>query len=87
LTYVIRWRVAARKSLQRIQRSDSEAGARIRFAIAALAENPRPNGAKKLVGQKGKWRVRVGTYRVIYLIDDAALTVMIYAIGKRGGVY
>ena len=39
--------------------------ARVRDAVAELAENPRPSGCKKLVGREG-WRIRSGDYRVIY---------------------
>ncbi len=41
-------------------------------AIDELAENPRPNGYKKLTGRSG-YRIRVGTYRIIYDIFDTTL--------------
>jgi mRNA interferase RelE/StbE len=49
--------------------------------------NPRPRGAKPLVGGAGELRVRVGDYRVIYDVDDAALRVLILTIGSRQSVY
>jgi len=39
-----------------------------------LAENPRPPGCKKLRGYKDQWRIRVGDWRVVYIVDDAAKT-------------
>lgn len=54
--------------------------------IDDLAENPRPPGAKKLVGQNG-YRVRQGDYRILYLIDDRARLVRIYRVGNRRDVY
>jgi mRNA interferase RelE/StbE len=34
-------------------------------AIETLAENPRPQGCKKLKGREG-YRIRKGDYRIIY---------------------
>ncbi len=42
---------------------------RIRGAVLALAQNPRPVDCTKLKGREG-WRIRQGDYRVIYDIDD-----------------
>lgn len=39
--------------------------------VKALAGNPRPAGCRKITGSDNDWRIRVGTYRVIYEIDDA----------------
>lgn len=55
-------------------------------AIEALAENPRPYGCKKLTDRPG-YRIRVGTYRIIYSILDTTLIVEIINIGSRGDVY
>lgn len=53
--------------------------------IDELAENPRPPGVKKLHG--GGYRVRVGTYRVVYDVDDEARTVTVYRIKHRKDAY
>ncbi len=55
-------------------------------AIDELAENPRPFGYKKLTGRSG-YRIRVGTYRIIYDIFDDVLVVEIVNIGSRGDIY
>ena len=36
---------------------------------------------------KGKWKLRVGKYRVIYKIVDQEVTVLILEINVRGDVY
>ena len=59
---------------------------RLKSAVSALAENPRLQGCLKLAGREG-WRIRVGDYRVIYEIDDAAQTVTVLHIGHRRDVY
>jgi mRNA interferase RelE/StbE len=56
--------------------------------ISTLAEDPRPQGCKLLLDSKARgWRVRVGKYRVLYLIDDAKMEVGVYEIGLRDRVY
>lgn len=59
---------------------------RTRDAIRALAEEPRPPGSKKLAGRTG-WRIRVGSYRVVYEIDDPNRSITIMHIGHRRDVY
>jgi mRNA interferase RelE/StbE len=56
----------AQKELQQLPREDY---ARVRDAIRALAHEPCPTGCLVLTGRAG-WRIRIGTYRVIYEIDD-----------------
>lgn len=55
-------------------------------AIDNLAENPRPLGYKKLTGRSG-YRIRVGTYRIIYDIFENNLIIEIVNIGVRGDIY
>ncbi len=59
---------------------------RIRDACAHLAGEPRPSGSRKLTGRAGV-RIRVGDYRVIYEVDDAARSVTILHVGHRRDVY
>ena len=59
---------------------------RVRDAIRALAQDPRPQQCLKLTGREG-WRVRVGDYRVVYEIDDQQHTVTILHVGHRREVY
>jgi mRNA interferase RelE/StbE len=73
----------AQKELADLPKGDYE---RVRDAVAALAENPRPAGCKKLVGREG-WRIRLGDYRAIYEIDDAQQKVTVLHIGHRRDVY
>jgi mRNA interferase RelE/StbE len=60
---------------------------RVVRAIAALARDLRPTGCRKLAGTKHDSRIRVGDYRVIYEIADAAKAVRIYRVRHRREVY
>lgn len=56
---------------------------RVDRKILSLAENPRPTGCKKLRGFRDQWRLRVGEWRVVYLIDDAIKRVIITRVQHR----
>ena len=60
---------------------------RIKPHIDALAENPRPPGATKIEGEESCFRIRVGSYRVIYDIYDDKLWVLILRVAHRKEVY
>ncbi len=73
----------AQKELQDLPDKEYE---RARDAIWSLIEQPRPHGCRKLVGRDG-WRIRVGNYRIIYEVDDAANIVTVLHVGHRRDVY
>jgi mRNA interferase RelE/StbE len=81
--YELLYKKKAIKALAKI--NDPYYSAIIR-AIDELAENPRPHGYKKLTGRSG-YRIRVGTYRVIYDIFDTNLIIEIVNVGSRGDIY
>ncbi len=83
MTYQVEFRPAAVRALKRVDHQDRD---RIRGAIALLGEDPRPPGAKALQGRPGL-RVRVGSYRIIYTVDDNILVVVIITLGHRRDVY
>ena len=53
--------------------------------ILALEDNPRPPGVQKLQGHDG-YRIRIGDYRVLHLIDNQSQTVEVTAVGHRRDV-
>ena len=61
--------------------------ARIVKAIRALAMNPRGAGTEKLSGADGRYRVRVGDFRVVYAVDDNERIIDVVRIGHRREVY
>lgn len=72
------------KSLRSSERSLKN---RILSALIALATDPRPPGCIKIKSEDGVWRIRVGDYRIGYVIDDAALSVTVVSIGNRSDFY
>jgi mRNA interferase RelE/StbE len=72
------------KQLQRLPRAEFE---RALQTIIGLSHDPRPSGAKKLVGSANDWRVRFGQYRIVYSIDDAARELTVFIVAKRNDAY
>jgi mRNA interferase RelE/StbE len=60
---------------------------RVVDAIDALTANPRPPGCVKLAGDESVWRVRVGSYRILYEIHEGRLVVLVIRIAHRREVY
>ncbi len=60
---------------------------RVVAAIRELADNPYPQGVKKLAGFDRTFRIRVGDYRVLYDIYENRLVIEIIRIRHRKDVY
>ena len=71
------------KDLRDIPKKDVS---RILKCFDALAEDPRATGCEKLSGQE-RFRVRQGSYRIIYEIQDDLLLVVVVKVGHRRDVY
>ncbi len=84
MAYRIEVKPSAADALARIPQPHRR---RIARKIDRLAENPRPRDARALEGRLSLYRIRVGDYRVVYQIQDAALLVLVVRIGERGDVY
>ena len=79
----IELRPAAVRALRKL---DPQIRPRIQGAIALLAQNPRPPGARALRGRPGL-RIRVGDYRIIYVVEDDVLVVVVLTLAHRREVY
>lgn len=56
-------------------------------AILGLEQHPRPHGYTKLEGSEDEYRVRVGDYRILYVIDDKTRLVTIARVRHRRDAY
>lgn len=74
-------------ALRQLRKLDGAARRRVQAAIELLADEPRPSGARKLVGGDGEWRVRTGDYRIVYEVNDGVLLVLVVAVGHRREIY
>lgn len=77
--YELRFKKSAVKDFERLPR---EVAQRILHACRRLAENPWPRGCIKLaVGDS--FRLRVGSYRIIYEVREQTVTVVAVAHRQR----
>ena len=82
------YRVALTSSTEKeLHRLPTKVIARIIPRLEQLASAPRPPGCKKLKGGDKEWRIRVGDYRIVYVIDDSARTVDVTRVAHRREVY
>ncbi len=74
------------KKLERLPKKDQQ---RIVEAIDTLVEDPRPDGCKKLKGNRKppSYRIRAGNYRIVYSIQDEMLLILVLEVGHRKDVY
>lgn len=81
------YKVVIADSAERELRSLSpDIARRIGPRLRALAADRHPAQSQRLKGSRNH-RLRVGDYRVIYAVDDAAEVVTILAVGHRSRVY
>ena len=82
--YSVQVKPSAEKELEALP---DDVLARVLRKMETLRSTPRPKGCKKLKGYKDQWRIRVGDWRLVYIIDDAAKLVSITRIAHRREVY
>jgi len=83
--FSIEYSKAARRALKAMSRNSA---AQIMEKIELLAANPAApnNNVRKLTNHPG-YRLRVGDWRVIYLLREQAMVIAIVRIAPRGEVY
>lgn len=61
---------------------------RIQAAINALADGPYNSSLdiKKLKGRP-EWRIRIGSWRILFLVDSGIVTITVISVDSRGDVY
>lgn len=78
--------IFSRGALKQLSKLPLGLQVRIQTKVDELAIEPRPNGVKKLANDE-LYRIRVGSYRIIYQIQDDVLLVNIVKIKHRREVY
>ena len=55
--------------------------------LSAISELPDRGDRKRLAGTDGVYRLRVGTYRILYTVDNGKLIVRVIDAKNRGDAY
>lgn len=85
MPYRVRYSRDALRAMRRLPRNIAT---NIQRKVELLARKPEALAAniRKLQGRDG-FRLRIGDYRVIYMVDDEAVVLLVIKVGARGGVY
>ena len=83
--YSLTIKPSAAKELKAV--ADAATLARLIERIKSLASLPRASGSEKLAGRRNLYRIRQGSYRVIYSVDDLSRVVDVVKVGHRRDVY
>lgn len=70
-----------------LRRLPRDLQARLGREMLKLETDPRPARSKQLQGFKDTYRLRLGDWRIIYVIVDEQLIITVIKIGPRGDVY
>jgi len=75
---------SAERDLKKIPAADFK---RIVPHLKGLAADAGPMGSRKISGSDHDWRIRVGTYRIIYELNDKEKVVKIMRVKQRREAY
>jgi mRNA interferase RelE/StbE len=81
--YELMFKNSVAKDLRALPKSDV---AKVLERIDALRDDPRPPGSERLSAQE-RYRVRQGSYRILYGIEDQQVVVTVVKVGHRREVY
>lgn len=84
MVYQIEFRPSAYREFKKLNPDIQE---RIAQRIDSLARNPHPPNLEKLSGQRNRYRLRTGDYRIVYEIRDDRLIVLVVRIAHRREVF
>jgi mRNA interferase RelE/StbE len=82
--YDVSWQPKALKALRRINNSDR---VRLIRASQALGHNPFPATSRRVMGPDDVFRIRVGSYRLLYTVENTKLLILVLTVGHRRDVY
>ena len=85
-----RWRIILDRQPKKIMRRlPKNLLRRLDRAIQGLATDPRPPGCKKITekGYDNLFRVRVGDWRISYVVEDDRLIILVVEVEHRSRAY
>jgi mRNA interferase RelE/StbE len=83
--YSLRVKDSAAKEIERIE--PKKVRRQVVRRIQSLAANPRPAGCQKLAGTGDRYRLRQGSYRIVYEVREEELVVVLVKVGHRSDIY
>lgn len=87
MAYRVEYTSAALKQLTKMDRFDA------RLIVSWIdknlegCEDPRVHGKGLTANHAGEWRYRVGSYRILCVIQDNRLVIEVFSVGHRSTIY
>ncbi|WP_405575663.1 type II toxin-antitoxin system RelE/ParE family toxin [Streptomyces sp. NBC_01167] len=81
MTYTVVWQHQATTEFRRLRQLDPAGAKECASVVRALAEEPRPPGARQL-GGSAYWRLSLGDWRILYQPEDDTITVIVLKVGR-----
>ena len=87
MSFHVQYTKAALKQLKKMDRFDAQ------LIVSWIGKNlegcddPRVHGKGLTANRSGEWRYRVGSYRILCVIQDDVLVIETFSIGHRSTVY
>mgnify|MGYP004530805139 FL=1 len=87
MSFHVQYTKTALKQLKKMDRFDAQ------LIVSWIGKNlegcndPRVHGKGLTANRSGEWRYRVGSYRILCVIQDDVLVIEIFSIGHRSTVY
>jgi len=82
--YNVEWKRSATKELRQLP---GEVVSRVLRVVEGLRTTPFPSGVRKLTGAEHTYRIREGSYRIVYSLYASRLVIEIIRVGHRKDVY
>ena len=79
--------VLSRQAVRYLHRLDRSAQQRILVRLEQLAQEPFGALTKPLTNAAGLWSTRIGTWRIVYRVNDDEQLVLVSDIGPHGEIY
>lgn len=76
-----------RRAIKFLGNQEKAVNQRIRLALQGLKEYPPIGDIVKMKGMKDTYRLRIGTYRIIFQVDFKEQIIYVLAIDNRGDIY
>ncbi|MBI5190275.1 MAG: type II toxin-antitoxin system RelE/ParE family toxin [Nitrospirae bacterium] len=83
MSYTVRLKRSAEKDMERLPARVQD---KVVSVLISLKEEPLPVGAMKLQGRDG-YRIRVGDYRILYIVDEPQELVEVLSVAHRKDAY
>lgn len=83
-SYKLSFKSSVEKDLRKVDKAQIE---KVLAIIAELTLNPFPANSRKLVGAEKTYRVRIGDYRAVYIVNPELSLIEIQKIAHRKDVY